>query len=113
MFRTEDIIDEITQWIDSRLHKPMKIEDISARAGYSKWHLQRIFVQVKEVSLGKYIRDKKLKLAAKDLIETNEPLMGIACKYGFDSQQTFTRVFFKKYKLPPLRYRHAEKRKKH
>lgn len=47
MLRTEYIIDEITQWIDSNLHKPLKIEDVAARAGYSKWHLQRIFVQVK------------------------------------------------------------------
>lgn len=47
MFRTEDIIDEIIQWIDSNLHKPLKIEEVAARAGYSKWHLQRIFVQVK------------------------------------------------------------------
>lgn len=113
MFRTEDIIDEITQWIDSNLHKPLKIEDVAARAGYSRWHLQRIFVQVREISLGKYIRDTKLRLAAKDLIDTNESIMEIAYKYGYDSQQTFTRVFSKKYKLPPLRYRHAEKRKKH
>ena len=113
MFRTEDIIDEITQWIDSNLHKPLKIEDVATRAGYSRWHLQRIFVQVRKVSLGKYIRDTKLRLAAKDLIETNEPVMVIAFKYGFDSQQTFTRVFSKKYKLPPLRYRNTEKTKKH
>lgn len=66
-------------------------------------------MQVKEVSLGKYIKDKKLRLAAKDLIETNEPVINIAYKYGFDSQQTFTRVFSNKYKLPPLRYRNAEK----
>ena len=111
MLRIEDIIDEITQWIDSNLHKPLKIEDVAARAGYSRWHLQRIFVQVNEVSLGKYIRDTKLRLAAKDLIETNEPVMVIAFKYGFDSQQTFTRVFSKQYKLPPLKYRNAEKRK--
>lgn len=109
MFRTEGIIDEITQWIDSNLHKPLKIEDVAARAGYSKWHLQRIFVQVKEVSLGKYIKDKKLRLAAKDLIETNEPVINIVFKYGFDSQQTFTRVFSKKYKLPPLKYRNTER----
>ncbi|PSM34720.1 helix-turn-helix domain-containing protein [Escherichia coli] len=109
MFRTEGIIDEITQWIDSNLHKPLKIEDVAARAGCSKWHLQRIFVQVKEVSLGKYIKDKKLRLAAKDLIETNEPVINIAYKYGFDSQQTFTRVFSKKYKLPPLKYRNTER----
>ena len=90
MFKTEDIIDEITQWIDSNLHKPLRIEDVAARAGYSKWHLQRIFVQV---------------------IETNEPVISIACKYGFDSQQTFTRIFSKNYKLPPLRYRHANRTK--
>lgn len=109
MLRTEYIIDEITQWIDSNLHKPLKIEDVAARAEYSRWHLQRIFVQVRKVSLGKYIRDTKLRLAAKDLIETNEPVMVIAFKYGFDSQQTFTRFFSKKYKLPPLRYRNTEK----
>lgn len=109
MFRTEDIIDEITKWIDSNLHKPLKIEDVAARAGYSRWHLQLIFMQVRKVSLGKYIRDTKLRLAEKDLIETNEPVMNIAYKYGFDSQQTFTRVFSKKYKLPPLRYRNAKK----
>jgi len=113
MFRAEDIIDEITQWIDSNLHKPLKIEDVAARAGYSKWHLQRIFVQIKEVSLGKYIRDTKLRLVAKDLIGTNEPVIVLAFKYGFDSQQTFTRAFSKKYKLPPVRYRNSEKIKKH
>lgn len=109
MFRTEDIINEITQWIDSNLHKPLKIEDVAARVGYSKWHLQRIFVQVKEVSRGKYIKDKNIRLAAKDLIETNKPVINIAYKYGFDSQHTFTRIFSNKYKLPPLRYRNAEK----
>ncbi|EOI1393903.1 hypothetical protein [Klebsiella oxytoca] len=71
MFRTEDIIDEITQWIDSNLHKPLKIEDVAARAGYSKWHLQRIFIYFKEIGLDKYIRDTKHSLAAKVLIETN------------------------------------------
>ena len=81
MFRTEHIINEITQWIDSNLHNPLKIGDVAARAGYSKWHLQRIFLQLKEVSLGKYIKDKKLRLAAKDLIETNEPVMSIVYKY--------------------------------
>lgn len=53
-------------------------------------------MQVREVSLERYIRDKKLRLAAKDLIENNEPVMVIAFKYGFDSQQTFTRVFSKR-----------------
>lgn len=78
MFRLEDIIDEITQWIDANIHKPLRIEDVAARAGYSRWHLQRILVQIKEVNLGKYLRDKKLSLAEKELIENNESIMKIA-----------------------------------
>lgn len=105
MFKTEDIIDEITQWIDLNLHKPLSIEDVAAQAGYSRWHLQRVFLQVKKVHIGKYIRENKLKLAAKDLVETNYSIMEISCKYGFCSQQAFTRIFCKKYKSPPMKYR--------
>lgn len=43
-------------------------------------------MQVKEVSLGKYIRDTKLRLAAKHLVDTNESIMEFAYKYGFYSQ---------------------------
>lgn len=109
MFKTEDIIEEITDWIDRNIHQSLKIEDVAARAGYSKWHLQRVFVQVMNVSLGKYIREQKLNLAAKDLVETDEAIINIACKYGFDSQQTFTRVFSQHYRLPPSRYRHMNR----
>lgn len=109
MLKTEDLIEEITHWIDSNIHKPLKIEDVAARAGYSKWHLQRVFMQVKKISLGKYIREQKLMLAAKDLIESNASIIDISCKYGFDSQQTFTRIFSSAYQLPPLRYRNMKR----
>lgn len=111
MFRTEVIINEITQWIDSNIDKPLRIVDVAARAGYSRWHLQRLFVQVKQTNLAKYIRDKKLSLAANDLIETDESIIDIAARYGFESQQTFTRTFTNNYGLPPLRYRIAMKAK--
>lgn len=110
MFRTEDIIDEITQWIDSNLHKPLKIEDVAARAGYSRWHLQRIFVQVKEVILEKYIRDTKLRLAGIDLINTFIPVLGIAYKYWFDSIHTFIKSFSKEYNFSPTIYRNAKRK---
>ncbi|EEU3016420.1 helix-turn-helix domain-containing protein [Klebsiella oxytoca] len=109
MLRTEDIIDEITQWIDSNLHKPLKIEDVAARAGYSRWHLQRIFFQVKGENIAAYIREKKLSLAAKDLIKSNDRVLEISFRYGFESQQSFTRSFSKKYNIPPKRYRQLHK----
>lgn len=63
----------------------------------------------KKTNLGKYIRGKKISLAAKDLIETNQSIMEITLKYGFSSQQTFTRIFSEIYGLPPLRYRNLKR----
>ena len=51
------------------------------------------FLQYKGESLGRYIRERKLLLAARDLRDTDQRVYDICLKYGFDSQQTFTRVF--------------------
>ena len=50
------------------------------------------FYSTKE-SLGRYIRERKLLLAARDLRDTDQRVYDICLKYGFDSQQTFTRIF--------------------
>ena len=47
---------------------------ILRHAGYSKWHLQRLFLQYKGESLGRYIRERKLLLAARDLRDTRAGL---------------------------------------
>ena len=41
------VIDTIVEWIDDNLHQPLRIDDIARHAGYSKWHLQRLFLQYK------------------------------------------------------------------
>ena len=101
------VIDTIVEWIDDNLHQPLRIDDIARHAGYSKWHLQRLFLQYKGESLGRYIREKLL-LAARDLRDTDQRVYDICLKYGFDSQQTFTRVFTRTFNLPPGAYRKRE-----
>lgn len=105
MERYEEIIHELTEWIEKNIDKPLRIDEVAERAGYSKWHLQRIFHRVMHISMGNYIRDKKLQLAARDLIESEESVLHICMKYGYDSQQTFTRTFVRKYHVPPATFR--------
>ena len=95
------VIDTIVEWIDDNLHQPLRIDDIARHAGYSKWHLQRLFLQYKGESLGRYIRERKLLLAARDLRDTDQRVYDICLKYGFDSQQTFTRIFTRTFNQPP------------
>lgn len=105
MIKLEELISEITQWIDENIHQPLSVNDVAARSGYSKWHLQRIFFRMKGVNLATYIRDKKLSMAAQDLIDSRDKILDIGFRYGFDSQQSFTRSFSKKYNIPPQRFR--------
>ena len=93
MFISETVIAVIIDWIDNNLHKPLRIEQIARYSGYSKWYLQRLFLQYRGESLGRYIRNKKLDSAARDLRETDENIYSIGLRYGYDSQQTFTRLF--------------------
>ena len=57
------VVYEIMQWIDEHLEEPLKVEDVSAKAGYSKWHFQRMFKEVAGISLGKGIKLGKLRRA--------------------------------------------------
>lgn len=49
-------------------------------------------MQYKGESLGRYIRERKLLLAARDLRDTDQKVYDICLKYGFDSQRPL-RVF--------------------
>ncbi len=95
------VVHEIQRWIDENLDRPLRIRDVATRAGYSKWHLQRLFQEVMQVPLGIYIRNKKLESAAEALLTTEDSIITISTRYGYDSQQTFTRTFARKYHMPP------------
>ncbi len=105
MIKLEELIDEITRWIDDNIHQPLSINDVATHSGYTKWHLQRVFFRMKGANIATYIRDKKLMLAAIDLVESHDKILDISFRYGFESQQSFTRTFSKKYNLPPQKYR--------
>ncbi|MDM9614651.1 helix-turn-helix domain-containing protein [Kosakonia cowanii] len=109
MLISESVINSISEWIDNNLHIPLPIEQLAHHSGYSKWYLQRLFTHYKGESLGRYIRNKKLNLAARDIRETDEKISLIAMRYGYYSQQTFTRMFTRYFNMPPCTYRNRNR----
>lgn len=99
------VVKSIVEWIDDNLHHPLQIEDVALRSGYSKWHLQRLFIEHVGVNLGRYIRERRLAMAARDLRETVDKVCDISDRYGYESQQTFTRGFTRRYQVAPGEYR--------
>ncbi|CCG88738.1 superoxide response transcriptional regulator SoxS [Erwinia piriflorinigrans] len=108
----DDIINTLTNWIDNNLGKTLSIDEVAAKSGYSKWHLQRMFRTVTKQTLGGYIRERRLTLAAEALRQSQRPVFDIAMQYGYDSQQTFSRVFRRQFSQTPTDYRNTMRRQR-
>ncbi|QCR35891.1 helix-turn-helix domain-containing protein [Nissabacter sp. SGAir0207] len=100
---TEDLI----AWIEDNLENPLLVDDVTQKAGYSKWYLQRRFKRETGIPLAKYIRDRRLCKAALLVRMSRLPMMEIAARYQFDSQQSFNRRFKQHFGVPPGEYRRA------
>ncbi|NWA61550.1 helix-turn-helix domain-containing protein [Pantoea sp. B9002] len=96
---------QLMLWIEDNIEQKLILETVARRAGYSQWHLQRLFRSYTGVALGTYIRERKLTASVIALLNSNTPLMDIAIKYGFDSQQTYCRTFRRMFDLPPGAFR--------
>lgn len=101
------IIRDLLTWLESHLDQPLSLDNVAAKAGYSKWHLQRMFKDVTGHAIGSYIRARRLSKSAVALRLTSRPILDIALQYRFDSQQTFTRAFKKQFTLTPALYRRS------
>ena len=82
------------------------ISQLVRYSGYSHRHLQRLFRNKTGMSVGDYIRRRRLTRAAILVRLTGYPLHDIAISVGFDSQSSFNREFRKRFGCSPGIYRH-------
>ena len=61
------VIDTIVEWIDDNLHQPLRIDDDIAPCRVFEMASATAVFTVQRESLGRYIRERKLLLAARDL----------------------------------------------
>ncbi len=86
-------IDKAIAYIELHLRENLALEDIAEVANYSPWHFHRLFYASTGVTVGEYIRKRRLSEASRELVHTSKPIVQIAKSYQFDSQAAFTRSF--------------------
>lgn len=80
-------------YIEVHLDGEISYDEIARLACSSTYHFQRMFPFITGITLSEYIRRRRLTLAAFDLQATDEKVIEIALKYGYESQSAFTRAF--------------------
>ena len=92
---------ETIDYIDRVLDARPEAREIVRLSGYSDALFSRIFSMLTGCTLSEYIRFRRLTQAAADLRETDEKVIDLALKYGYESPDAFSAAF-KTFHAPTL-----------
>lgn len=86
-------LDNVINYIEENICGDIDYERAAQMLSTSVFHFQRIFSFVTGLPIAEYIRRRKMTLAAFDIQKSDEKIINIAVKYGYESHSSFTRAF--------------------
>lgn len=94
-------IQKALDYLEENLLDDLPIEHIASQANASAFHFQRTFTILTDLSVGEYVRRRRLTLAAQELSRTNCKVIDLAYKYGYDTPEAFSKAFRRQHGVPP------------
>lgn len=101
----QTVVDEIDRCIRQHNDDALTLRALSARLGYSEFHMTRKFREISGMRFRDYLRCRRLAFALKEVRDSDRGFLDIALDYGFLSHEAFTRAFRKTYGVTPREYR--------
>lgn len=99
------VVKKVVDYIETHIDEDLSLDNIANALNYSKFYIARIFAKQTERTVYNYIKGRRLTLAARKLVETEQPIVEIAYEAHYDSQQAFTLAFKQLYECTPKIYR--------
>lgn len=96
---------QIAAFIDDHLEERLSIPDIAKKFSVSDFTLKRIFRQVYQLAVHRYILEKRMDKACKLLIGGNLTIKQIATKTGYSRVSSFTYAFRRHFGIPPATFK--------
>ncbi|QTM97943.1 helix-turn-helix domain-containing protein [Sediminibacillus dalangtanensis] len=94
-------IQRAIDYMEAHLLEPISLQDVAKQAHVSTFHFQRTFTILTDISVGEYIRRRRLTLAAQELMQTSIKVIDLAYKYGYDTPEAFAKAFRRQHGISP------------
>ena len=98
-------VHDALEYIEENLLIIESPKEVADKVFVSEVALQKGFHVLTGYSVFEYIRNRKLYEAAVEIISSNEKIIDIAIKYGYESPEAFTRAFIKFHGINPMALR--------
>lgn len=100
-----DSLQRVIYRIEKSLPGAVHLDELSAEAGLSKYHLHRVFRSLTGYPLADYARSRRLSESLGALLHKEYSILDIALEFGFSHEQSYIRAFKHKWGVSPGEYR--------
>jgi AraC family transcriptional regulator len=97
----------VVDLVQRKLAEDLDLADLAAAAGVSRFHFLRLFKNTFGVTPYRFVIDRRIEVARRLLVETNQPLADIAAAAGFSSQSHFCTAIRRNLGITPGQLRRA------
>jgi AraC family transcriptional regulator len=94
-------IQKAINYIEEHLLEEINYEDVANHVCISSYEFHRAFGFVMGMTPIAYIRNRRLSLAAKEVISNDIKIIDIALKYGYDTSESFSKAFTRFHGVSP------------
>lgn len=106
--RMEDTYDKLKNvllHVQKNYNTSITVNDAADICGFSESHFMKLFKMITGKSFTQYLKDYRLEMAARKLIETKSKIIEVSENTGFSNHSYFIRSFCEKYGMSPMAYR--------
>lgn len=99
------LVEQAKYYIAEHIYEPVSLCDVATAINVSASYLGRLFKSYENLTVGDYIRIRKMETAKESLVYSNKSIQEIANYFGFPSQSYFAKQFKTVTGMTPLEYR--------
>lgn len=88
-------------YMEDHLLEELQLEKVAKQAMVSPFHFQRMFLMLTDMSVGEYVRKRRLTLAAHELVKDDVKIIDTALKFGYHTPESFSKAFKKQHGISP------------
>jgi len=101
--------ERMAEYLAAHYNEKITIEELATQFHFSKNHVINIFKKKYQVTPYEYLIQTRVKMAAKFLEFSTDPIETIACECGFGDYAGLYKFFYRTYKMSPGAYRKAKR----
>ena len=96
-----ETLNKAIDYIEDNLLDDLTPSQIAEQIHISNSHLQRGFTSLAGLTIGEYIRNRRLSLAGHELSKNDAKVIDIGIKYGYETSESFSKAFSRYHGVAP------------